>query len=745
MAGTGPISFSRPMKVSDALRLSDDGQFFDDYINEENPGIITTPGGAQYPNVAELDRRAAVRIDQLDRTGILNKITPYTTKAAFNSSLPNLQDGAYSVKADSSVQDSRGVSLPTQYNVVANAATLDRAALYQYVRGRWSVGWVSDVAASGFYKNGDIVVKSDASGYWQNLVDGNTSNPDVAGIGWIDSKDIGVNQPRTYKQKLQEDLPTAFDFIPTSEHNNILNGSPTMDVSSYLQQYIDATVDGQEVRFPRGRMIAYHVVRKGRRSYVGENRDSSTIAAPDGVTHDGVLISDRWWYSNVSLGRQESIKHLTIDGGKTRGASGPGLVLCNYRPLVDDVQIQNCVGSHILMPGALKNGTSVNSFNAVGAQLLNLRLENTDRYAIETQGGSTYSDFWYSNLSISGALRAMHLGIGSGGFISKVHADSIRGSGLVVETASTMAIWDWYQESYGTGLEGGAVASIIAIQAMRGLGFLIGNIRGRNQNGIPGVEYRLMTLAAAINEAASVNVMGCNYRMEDGRANLGFDLSASSGGSLDVTFTANNTRNFVRLLRNSGGSVSFNGDGGNNWNKGTALPTSQTVDGLASFWSKGLERKNTDVDAAIEKWTCTTAGSAGTWLPQYRHEIPAWARTIRVNGNAAISVPMGPYRLVSRGVATGRLIIGTVAKSAGSAPWPKRAYYEATVSVHAKDSADVVDVKVDNEVAPTGFSSPPVIAVTGTPDAWTLTVSFTLSASDGDGAVSWLFSTSTPQ
>lgn len=40
--------------------------------------------------------------------------------------------------------------------------------------------------AIGGYPKGAILVKADASGTWQSLVDNNTSNPDTGGSGWID-------------------------------------------------------------------------------------------------------------------------------------------------------------------------------------------------------------------------------------------------------------------------------------------------------------------------------------------------------------------------------------------------------------------------------------------------------------------------------------------------------------------------------------------------------------------------------
>jgi microcystin-dependent protein len=41
-------------------------------------------------------------------------------------------------------------------------------------------------AAIGGYPKGALLLKADSSGYWQNTVENNTTNPDVSGVGWID-------------------------------------------------------------------------------------------------------------------------------------------------------------------------------------------------------------------------------------------------------------------------------------------------------------------------------------------------------------------------------------------------------------------------------------------------------------------------------------------------------------------------------------------------------------------------------
>ena len=133
---------------------------------------IWSPNPVPFPNVPE---------------PIFSQINGFPTKADFSSALASLGNGNYKVESDESVKDSLNVSLPTIYNVLNGVATLDVQELYQYVRGRPSVGWQANVAAAGLYKNKDTVARVSGLGAWQNTVDGNTINPDTVGTNWIDA------------------------------------------------------------------------------------------------------------------------------------------------------------------------------------------------------------------------------------------------------------------------------------------------------------------------------------------------------------------------------------------------------------------------------------------------------------------------------------------------------------------------------------------------------------------------------
>ncbi|WP_421793982.1 hypothetical protein [Hydrocarboniphaga effusa] len=541
--------------------------------------------------------------------------------------------------------------------------------------------------------------------------------------------------------KLSRDVNHVFDHIPPSEHNNILNRTPSMDVSSCLTKYIAASVEGEQINFGRGLMIACEVEYTGRRKYRGENRESCTIRAPDGVTHRGVFRADRLVRSNQALGRPVHFQHMTIDAGADQGASGPGIALCNYRPKLSDMTIRKSTSNLILMPNTMDNGVVI-TFDAVGAMLISLRLEQAGGDVIKCEGGNTYSDGYAYDLSISGGRNVASLGVGSGWFWNKIHPDSIRNGGFVIDTASTLTINDVYMESHGSSPDTSFVA-LVSINACRSHGIVLTNIRGRNNGGVAGVTYAFASLRAATNEIATVTVSDCDYEMKADRANIGFVLASATGGSLHLKARGNTLKNVVRPIRRDG-TASWDVDGGNSWDRGSSPPVAATVDGVIAYRYAGDEFKNTPSGPSnIDKWVATASGNPATWKPQFRDQAPNWAVERPVDGAGPFSEVLGPYKLGRRRQAVGDLVIH-MSKFGTDV---ERCFYSAKLIVKSKEASDPVTRYLKNVVAPTGFSVAPTISVSGTADAFYVTVAFTPTntGGDGDGSVTWDFVTSSPQ
>ena len=550
----------------------------------------------------------------------------------------------------------------------------------------------------------------------------------------------GAATTRTLLLKLSADVNHLFDHVPASEHNNILNRTPSMDVSSALTAYIGQSVEGEQVNFGRGLMIASEVEYKGRRKYRGDNKESCTIRAPDGVAHRGVFRSDRLVQSNQALGRPVHFQHMTLDAGADQGASGPCIAVCNYRPKLSDMTLRKSASNLILMPNTMDDGTVI-TFDAVGAMLVSLRLEQAGGDVIKCEGGSTYSDGWAYDLSISGGRNVASLGVGSGWFWNKIHADSIRNSGFVIDTASTLTINDIYMESHGSSPDSTFVA-LVLINACRSHGITLQNIRGRNNGGVAGVTYAFASLRAATNEAATVSVIGCDYEMKAERGNIGFVLASASGGSLHLKAQGNTIKNLVRPIRRDG-TATWDKNGGNSWNRGSAPPVAATVDGVIAYYSAPLEIENTSASGNIDKWLVTESGNPPTVKPMFRDQSPNWAVERQVDGAGPFVVTLGPYKIGRRRQAVGDLVIH-MSKFGTDV---ERCFYSAKLIVKSKEASDPVTRYLKNAVVPTGFSVAPTITVSGTADAFYVTVAFTPTdtGGDGDGSVTWHFVTSTPQ
>ena len=120
-------------------------------------------------------------------------------------------------------------------------ATIDQSGITNRLdRGAYAL-WNPVLAAAGQYRLMDVVLRADGSGYWQNTVNGNTTNPDAGGAGWVDflyprefdnTADLrAYPPPRTSAGKTQSVLVLAvgtggeiryyYDPAATDTHNGV--------------------------------------------------------------------------------------------------------------------------------------------------------------------------------------------------------------------------------------------------------------------------------------------------------------------------------------------------------------------------------------------------------------------------------------------------------------------------------------------------------------------------------------------
>jgi hypothetical protein len=207
------------------------------------------------------------------------------------------------------------------------------------------------------------------------------------------------------------------------------------------------------------------VVYKGHRVYdFGHNRGGGLALKPNAsATSAAVLVPDRWFYSNTALGRPVIFRNPNIYGNRNgAGNSGlgiHGLMLCNYRPIVIDPYITETDGDGIYGPKTMRNGSAI-TFKAVGMRLVRPRIAEVNGSCINLDD-EAYSDGWLDGGSFAQAMEhAVRIVKGSGWYIDEVHTDTIRGSLLVVSTASNLTVRDWYLETYNNAADGKAAFSI---------------------------------------------------------------------------------------------------------------------------------------------------------------------------------------------------------------------------------------------------------------------------------------------
>ena len=237
-------------------------------------------------------------------------------------------------------------------------------------------------------------------------------------------------------------------------------------------------------------------VYQGNRTYdFGSDRGGGLALKPNASSSSfGVLVPDRWYENDQSLGRPVTFKYPNIYGNRNgtgnSGLSIHGLVICNFRGEIFKPYITECGGDGIHGPSAMRSSSFTGSFKCVGIHILHPRIWEVNGSCIN-MNSTAYSDGWLTDCSFAQAdANAVRLVKGSGWYIAKVHTDTIRGSLLVVSTVSTMDIDGWYLETYNNDADGQAAFSIGGILSD---GITIKNITGNVDAGRTGYFFDFFT------------------------------------------------------------------------------------------------------------------------------------------------------------------------------------------------------------------------------------------------------------
>jgi parallel beta-helix repeat protein len=325
-----------------------------------------------------------------------------------------------------------------------------------------------------------------------------------------------------------------------------------------LNAAITASHAGDQILISGQCLLTAPVTLLGDRSYAGGSRTGTVLKQAAGANLSYLLASDSYVSNSATTGDPFAIRQLTIDcnsGANT--AATNGLVLRSWQTQAQDLHIQNCHGSGILVTSTTPNGTTLTNTQVNGV-IANNMIENCGKSGVYVQdSGNSVTDWHLDGNYISGSGQdAIHLENAAGWYIDGNHLYGDSQNGIYASRMYGTSITGNYIEDFGGaggtstwyGIDGtvqGDAASVIASNRV----FMFGAEAA-------GASYRYIALTQVNYGTGQVAVTGNEIRGAGGAHDTGFFYSLGAGTGLTVASTGNGVSS-VTTTRTTGTGVTI--------------------------------------------------------------------------------------------------------------------------------------------------------------------------------------------
>lgn len=329
-----------------------------------------------------------------------------------------------------------------------------------------------------------------------------------------------------------------------------------------LNSAITGSQPGDQILISGQCLLTAPIKLLGDRSYTGGSRTGTVLQQANGANLAYLLASDTYVSNNNFTGLPFSIRHLTIDCNSTHNtAATNGLVLHSWLTTAEDLQIENCGGSGILVANTTPNGTTlISTSHEVNGSIDGNYINNSGQYGVRAQDGENNVTDWHldNNYISQSGQDAIHLDNAAGWFVDNNHVYGIKNTAIYANRLFGTSISDNYIEEFGQaggattwyGIQGtvqGDAASVIA-----------GNRVFMFAQESTGTSYRYIALTK-VNYGPNpgiVTVTGNDIRGSGSAADTGFYFNAGSGVTLNVTSSGNSVSS-VGTARTTGTGVTL--------------------------------------------------------------------------------------------------------------------------------------------------------------------------------------------
>lgn len=325
-----------------------------------------------------------------------------------------------------------------------------------------------------------------------------------------------------------------------------------------LNAAISGSKAGDQILISGTCLLTAPVTLLGDRSYEGGSRTGTVLRQASGANLPYLLASDTYVHNDSYTGDPVTVHQLTIDcNGSHNSAATDGLVLHSWQTTAEDLQIENCGGSGILVANATPNGTTLTGTEVNGMIQDNFISNSGVSGVYVSDSGNAVTDWHVDDNYIAGSGQdGIHLQNAAGWYVDGNHLYGIGGSAIYASRTFATSIQNNYIEDFGG--NGGTTTryGIDAIAQGGPSSTIAANRVFMFTHEKSGTHYRYIAVSQVNYGTGRVTVTGNSIVGAGTAADTGFWFNAGSDVKLTVT-SAGNAVTAVGKARATGTGVTI--------------------------------------------------------------------------------------------------------------------------------------------------------------------------------------------
>lgn len=287
------------------------------------------------------------------------------------------------------------------------------------------------------------------------------------------------------------------------------------------------------------------IVLLGKRNYIGDHRNVTTIRQAAGANLSALVASDSWVNNSASAGDPITIAHLNLDGNSSANSGTNVLVIRSWLSHIYDLIIQNAPADGILIPSMASNGMTDLSNTEVNSVVDNVWVKASGSNGIEVSdpSGGHITDWFLLDSAVEASTNsAIYLGNAAGWLLRGNHIYGVGKDGILASHCFGTTIQDTYIEQFGTiGGSGNTWHGIIASLSDSAASVISGN-KIFMFHGTANAANLISIAVTGYNGFDQATVSGNTILGHSAATETGLSYTLGSGTSMFISTTGNSVQ-----------------------------------------------------------------------------------------------------------------------------------------------------------------------------------------------------------